>query len=85
MMHVNDPETGIIMFTTEGNIEYICQPDVEFFGDGIFKYCPRYFYRLYTLLGHKNGRYVPCTNTVNRQMELAGRTNYHIYISNKFT
>ena len=25
------------------------------------------------------------TNTVNRQMELAGRTNYHIYISNKFT
>jgi hypothetical protein len=60
MMHVNDPETGIIMFTTESNIEYICQPDVEFFGDGIFKYCPRYFYRLYTLLGHKNGRYVPC-------------------------
>ena len=23
MMHVNDPETGIIMFTTEGNIEYV--------------------------------------------------------------
>ena len=36
-MHVNlnDPETGIIMFTTEVNIEYICQPDVEIFGDGI--------------------------------------------------
>jgi hypothetical protein len=60
MMHVNDPETGIIMFTTEGNIEYICQPDVEIFGDGTFKYCPRYFYQLYTLLGYKNGHYVPC-------------------------
>ena len=58
MMHVNDPETGIIMFTTEGNIEYICQPDVEIFGDGTFKYCPRYFYQLYTLHGYKNGRYV---------------------------
>jgi hypothetical protein len=34
MMHVNDPETGIIMFTTEGNNEYICQPDVKIFGDG---------------------------------------------------
>ena len=42
-MHVNDPETGIIMFTTEGNIEYICLPDVEIFDDGTFKYCPRYF------------------------------------------
>jgi hypothetical protein len=30
------------------------------FGDGTFKYCPRYFYQLYTLLGYKNGRYVPC-------------------------
>jgi hypothetical protein len=37
------------------NIEYICQPDVEIFGDGTFKYCPRYFYQLYTLLGYKNG------------------------------
>jgi hypothetical protein len=34
MMHVNDPETGIIMFTIEGNNEYICQSDVEIFGDG---------------------------------------------------
>ena len=37
------------MFTPEGNIEYICQPDVEIFGDGTFKYGPRYFYQLYTL------------------------------------
>jgi hypothetical protein len=29
--------------------------------------------------------YTIYTSTVNRQMELAGRTNYHIYISNKFT
>jgi hypothetical protein len=43
----------IIMFTTEGNIEYICQPDVEIFGDGTFKYCRRYFSQLYTLLGYK--------------------------------
>ena len=41
------------MFTSEGNIEYICQPDVKNFGDGIFKYCPRYFYQLY----------IPCMDT----------------------
>ena len=29
--------------------------------------------------------YTIYTNTVDRQMELAGRSNYHIYISNKFT
>jgi hypothetical protein len=29
--------------------------------------------------------YTIYTSTVNRQMELNGRRNYHIYISNKFT
>lgn len=50
-MQVNDPETGIFMITTQGNIEYICQPDVEIFGDGTFKYCPIYFYQLYAKTG----------------------------------
>jgi hypothetical protein len=43
----NDSKTGIIMFTTEGNIEYICQPDVEIFGDvvifGFLAFCNNEF------------------------------------------
>jgi hypothetical protein len=50
-----------------------------------------YFFKLtvhgtYTEKLQINGQiklYTIYTNTVNRQMELAGRTNYHIYISNK--
>lgn len=60
MMYVNDAETGIIMLTTKSNMEYFCEPIVEIFGDGTFKYCPKFFYQLYTLLGYKHGRYIPC-------------------------
>ena len=41
MIYVNDGSSGIIMFTTNSNMRYICQSDVEIFCDGTFKYCPR--------------------------------------------
>ena len=46
------------------------------------------FLKLYTEKLQVNEQiklYTIYTNTVNPQMELAPRTNYHIYISNKFT
>ena len=60
MIYVNDPNSGIIMFTTKTNLEYICQSEVDIFCDGTFKYCPSFYYQLYTFLGFKNGQYIPC-------------------------
>lgn len=60
MLLVNDATTGIIMYSSRSNLEFISEDNVEVFGDGTFKYCPRFFYQLYTLHGYKNGRYVPC-------------------------
>lgn len=59
MIQINNTETGIIMFTTQSNMEFFCKNDVEIFIDGTFKYCPKFYYQLYTFLGYKNGRYVP--------------------------
>ena len=59
MIFVNDPNSGIIMFSTRSNLDYICQRDVEIFCDGTFKYCPKHFYQLYTFPGFKNGQQVP--------------------------
>ena len=42
MIYVNDGSSGIIMFTTNSNMSYVCQSDVEIFCDGTFKYCPRF-------------------------------------------
>jgi hypothetical protein len=62
MIYVNDGSSGIIMFTTNSNMRYICQTesDVDIFCDGTFKYCPRFCYQLCTFLGFKNGQYIPC-------------------------
>ena len=34
--------------------------DVHLFGDGTFKFCPKYFYHLYSIHAYKNGQCVPC-------------------------
>ena len=60
MIYVNDSSSGIIMFTTNSNMRYICQSDVDIFCDGTFKYCPHLCYQLYTFLGFKNGKYIQC-------------------------
>ena len=56
MIYKNDIDTKIIMFTTESNLSQ----DEPLFADGIFQYCPKYFYQLYTIHAFKNGQYVPC-------------------------
>ena len=59
MVHSNDEENGIIIFTTETNLALLCEDEVAIYGDGTFKVCPRYFYQLYTLHAYKQGFYVP--------------------------
>ena len=60
MIHVNDVTTGIVIFSTRSNIEFLCDDNVSVLGDGTFKVCPKFFYQMYTLHGYKNGQYVPC-------------------------
>lgn len=62
MIYVNDGSSGIIVFTTNSNMRYICQieSDVDIFCDRTFKYCPRFCYQFYTILGFKNGQCIPC-------------------------
>lgn len=60
MIYVNDSSSGIIMFTTNSDMRYICQSDVDIFCDGTFKYCPHLCYQLYTFLGFINGQYIQC-------------------------
>lgn len=54
----NDPENGIIVFSTPKNLAFLCEVD-EIFMDGTYKYCPKFFKQLYTLHGYRNGHYVP--------------------------
>lgn len=60
MLQFNNERTGIILFTTLKNLQFLCQDDVEVFGDGTFEFCPKFFYQLYTIHGYKNGHYLPC-------------------------
>lgn len=54
----NDSESGIVILGCEANLKFLCS-DVEFFADGTFKCCPKYFAQLYTIHGFKNGHYIP--------------------------
>ncbi|KAL8584038.1 hypothetical protein ACOMHN_022378 [Nucella lapillus] len=60
ILQFNNERTGIILFTTLKNLQFLCQDDVEVFGDGTFEFCPKFFYQLYTIHGYKNGHYLPC-------------------------
>lgn len=55
---VNDKDTGIVIFSTDQNLDCIRDME-ELFIDGTFKCCPKYFYQLYSIHGCKNGNYVP--------------------------
>ena len=60
MVYVSSSETEIVMLTTKSNLQFLCQNDVQMFGDGTFQYCTKLFYQLYTLHVFQNGQYVPC-------------------------
>lgn len=55
----NDRYSGIIIFSTRTNLQSMCREMDEWFIDGTFKCCLRYFCQLYTIHGLKNGNYVP--------------------------
>ena len=60
MIHINNSETNIIMFSTETNLKFVSEPDIHLFADGTFQYCPKFYYQLYTIHVFRNGQYIPC-------------------------
>ena len=60
MIHINNSETNIIMFSTETNLKFVSEPDIHLFADGTFQYCPNFYYQLYTIHVFRNGQYIPC-------------------------
>jgi hypothetical protein len=36
MIHINNSETNIIMFSTETNLKFVSEPDIHLFADGTF-------------------------------------------------
>ena len=45
----NRGNPAIVMLTTKSNLPFLCQNDVQIFGDGTFQYCAIFVYQLYTL------------------------------------
>ena len=48
----------IVMLATDSSLELL-QCNYQVFGDGTFRYCPKFFHQLYTIHVFKDGYYVP--------------------------
>ena len=58
LLQTNDNVNGLIIFSCLSNIQCLCSVS-EIFMDGTYKCCPKFFSRLYTIHGLKNGHYIP--------------------------
>ena len=52
-------EKDIVMLATDHSLQLLRGNDFQFFGDGTFRYCPKYFYQKYTIHIFKDGFYIP--------------------------
>ena len=57
-LYENNSDAGIVIFTCKSNLEFLCNEADELFVDGTFKSCPKFFYQMYSVHGHKNGHFV---------------------------
>jgi len=69
-LYINDNK--IVSLTSETNLKTLCDNSEFILADGTFRYCPRYFYQLYTIHIYKNGLYLPLANYF-----LTGKTTNH--------
>lgn len=57
-LHVNDKEKNIVIFSYTSNILFSKEIETLYM-DGTFKYSARFFTRMFTIYGLKNGNYIP--------------------------
>ena len=55
----NDVPSGLIIFFCSSNLEFLTNSAEEIFVDGTFRFCPKFFYQLYTIHGFRNRHFVP--------------------------
>ena len=48
MVFVSSSDTENVMLTTKSNLQFLCQNDVQIFGDGTFQYCALFWSVIYT-------------------------------------
>lgn len=56
-LYINDNK--VVSLTCKTNLKTLCDNSELILADGTFRYCPRYFYQLYTIHIYKNGLYLP--------------------------
>jgi len=61
----NDIESGIVLFSTKTNLEYLVKFDTLYV-DGTFQYCTKYFTQLFTIHGFLNKYYISLAFFVKR-------------------
>lgn len=55
---LNDKDNHIVIFATSSNIKFLSGV-LDWYVDGTFEYCPKFFLQLFTIHGLKNGLYIP--------------------------
>ena len=56
---MNDVPSGLIIFSCSSNLEFLTNSAEEIFVDGTFRFCPKFFYQLYTIHGFRIRHFVP--------------------------
>lgn len=56
-LYVNNNK--IVLLTCETNLKTLCENSDYILADGTFRFCPKYFYQLYTIHIYKNSLYLP--------------------------
>ena len=55
----SDEATGMIIFSCNTNLDFMCNAATELYADGTFKCAPKFYAQLFTIHGFCNGHYVP--------------------------
>ena len=56
---IKQVEKEVVMLATDRSLELLKDSSLQVFGDGTFRYSPRFFTQLYTFHVFKDGFYVP--------------------------
>ncbi|XP_072377754.1 uncharacterized protein [Diabrotica undecimpunctata] len=55
---VNDKSAKLTIISCETNLGHLCKCS-RIYMDGTFKYCPKFYYQMFTIHGYYNGHYIP--------------------------
>lgn len=74
----NNEHNGIIIFECHSNLRFMCNEE-QFFVDGTFDHCPKYFVQLYTIHVYSHNVYVPLVYCLLKDKRMKHILNYCIF------